>query len=363
MKKSFYIALLVVTAPNAYSLDPYPYLYRSSYYLGRGDTGIASADNEHAVFYNPAGIGFGKGIYKRIVLASPTLEFSRDTTNVAQEISVQEADVTETLRKRLGRPQTLALRSYTGIILRRAALSLFGATELTTLLSKDPKQGAFEKAEGKLRVDTGGIFTLAHKLFTEKLYMGLNMKFISRVQAAFSANATEASQLKNIESDQYAMTGRGFGFDIGLMYRTEGRTPFKAGITLMDAGGTSFTPLKKTSLAKSLWALKDIKQTVNLGIALEPGTRVSKFKLMLDIRDLTDQYTTSYFKKLHIGTELTVADIVGFTGGLNQGYGSIGLYIDTYFFRLDIGYYAEELGDYAGHRPDERFYLTLYFGI
>ena len=43
-------------------------LYRSAYFLGRGDTGIADADNHEAILYNPAGLALGKGLIQRICI-------------------------------------------------------------------------------------------------------------------------------------------------------------------------------------------------------------------------------------------------------------------------------------------------------
>ena len=66
--------------------DEAPQVYRSATFLGRGDSGIAIADDEDSLFYNPAGLAlferpFGAApkagdFYKRAVLASPMVEGS-----------------------------------------------------------------------------------------------------------------------------------------------------------------------------------------------------------------------------------------------------------------------------------------------
>src|SRR4051812_18693052 len=61
-------------------------LYRSAYFLGRGDTGIATADNEEAVFYNPPVIAYGKGIYKLTILASPQVEVSQSARDLSHRL-------------------------------------------------------------------------------------------------------------------------------------------------------------------------------------------------------------------------------------------------------------------------------------
>src|SRR5689334_2467079 len=71
-------------------------LYRSAYFLGRGDTGISIADEQDAIFYNPAGIAYGKGIYKKTVLAAPQIEVSESTRDLVRRLGIEESDAVET---------------------------------------------------------------------------------------------------------------------------------------------------------------------------------------------------------------------------------------------------------------------------
>ena len=351
-----------LSAFSAYG-DEYPYLYRSAYFLGRGDTGIASPDNEDAIFYNPAGIALGKGIYKEIVFAAPMVEVSQDTRDVVRKVSVQEEDPTETLREHQGRPQHLGLNAFSGIILRRAAIGAFGHSSNTALLYKDPEKGALESILAESVVDTGAVFTLAQN-FGKSILMGVTFKYLRRNQAYFQANATDSEKLTNLSSsDQISMSGSGTGADLGFIYRTEGRTNFSVGLTVADAGNTTLVPDKETSLSKSERALKDIKQTVNAGVAIETGAQSSKFRILLDGRDLLSATGQDPTKRIHLGTELSLKDFIGFTGGMNQGYPTFGTFIDIRFLRIDMGLYGEEIGEQAGSRPDTRYYFKLHLGL
>ncbi|MCX6128345.1 MAG: hypothetical protein NTX25_04685, partial [Proteobacteria bacterium] len=64
-------------------------IYRSPYYLGRGDTGVATADYQEAIFYNPAGLAQGKGLYKETVLISPSVEVSTKTKDLVRQVLVE----------------------------------------------------------------------------------------------------------------------------------------------------------------------------------------------------------------------------------------------------------------------------------
>ncbi len=361
-----FFAITAVTMLGSASLFAieYPYMYRSAYFLGRGDTGIAIADDQEAIFYNPAGVATGTGIFKKIVLEDIMLELSKDSRDVANQISLQKSSPTETLRKHLGIPQHFGANFFAGIILRQAAIGVFGHDSTSTMLYKDPGEGRSLESISAHSVSDGGVtFSLARKFF-DHVYVGITAKFLKRLQASIDLNATETSRLEELkDSDRFAMLGTGGGADLGFMYRLPGRSPLSFGLTINDVGGTSFTPDNATELPAEEWPLQPIEQTVNVGFAIEPGTRLSKIRLLADYRDILDATKQDATKKVHIGTELTVLDVIGFTGGLNQGYPTAGFYLDTKLLRLDIGGYTEELGDSPGSRPDQRFYFSLACGF
>lgn len=343
--------------------DPYPYLYRSAYFLGRGDTGIAIANDEDAIFYNPAGIAQGSGIYKKIVIASPMLEVSADTKDVVRKISLEKGDPTDTLREHEGRVQHAGINEFSGIVLRRAALGAFVHGETDALLYKDPTRGAFEGVAARAVADLGATFSLADWFFKKNFTAGFTGKLIRRAQGKLDANATETDQFTNLNSDSLAMVGQGTGADFGMMYKSTGRNPASVGLTVQDIGDTHFIPTKTTTIAPADRPLKNQRQTVNLGMAVEPGTKMSRLRLLFDMRDLAGKVEKSAVKRSHFGTELSVVGVLGFTAGLNQGYGAFGLYVDTRIVRFDIGMYTEEMGAKAGDRPDKRFYLRLMVGL
>ena len=66
--------------------------YRSATYLGRGNTGIADAKDQEAIFYNPAFLAEGEGIYKKIVVASPFLDISTRTKGIYEDITVKKKE-------------------------------------------------------------------------------------------------------------------------------------------------------------------------------------------------------------------------------------------------------------------------------
>lgn len=341
----------------------YPYIYRSAYYLGRGDTGIAAAENEEAIFYNPAGLAKGKGIYNKTVLASPMIEFSSTTKDVVRKITNEKESPIDTLIEQEGKPQHLGFNTFTGILLRRAALGVFASSSNTAMLFKDPNAGSLEAISFTSVSYVGLTFSIAQGFANEQFLFGVTGKVLTKAQAGFSANASEAETLGDLKAEDLAMQGKGTGADLGFIWNPKLNNGFTMGLTIQDLGNTSFEPASKTDLSASERPLKDNLQTVNLGFSIEPSTKVSKFKILFDYRDILDATKESPFKKFHLGSEISVKDIIGFTAGMNQGYPTFGFYFDIRVFRLDLGYYTEELESHVGRRPDSRFYFKLSSSI
>ncbi len=333
---------------------------RSAAFMRRGNTGIAIAQDEDAIFFNPAGLAYGSGVFRKVLFLSPYVEVSQDTRNVIREIAIQKDDPTDTLRAHEGKVQHVAASNVSGLILRRVALAAFGATSTSALLFKDPGQGGFESVHASSISDVGIAMSLADRVGTSRFLVGATGTYFQRSQGELFANATAAGQLQDLKSSEsLLMTGTGRAVNLGLMYRGEGRLNFSWGLTCLNVGTTTFTPNTPTDLDASAWPLRPIKQTLNLGTAIETGTQHSKFRFLADMQDLLNANHNVYAKRIHLGTELVVYNRVGFSAGLNQGYPTGGFFVDLFLLRFDLGFYTEEYGDRAGDRPDPRLFVRM----
>ena len=333
-------------------------LYRDAYYLGRGDTGLAIADQQESIMYNPAGLARGKGIYGRIILASPMLEFSDDARNLAKELQDENADIPTVLSKRVGKNQHIGIYNQTAIVLRRAAIGIFNGETSDILVHKSTEAGGLEGVKAKAITSNGAVFALAQDFLNQRLFIGGNIKYMHRGEAGFEANITDADALKDMKSDQILKSGTGTSTDLGVQYKLPGRMETSIGATINNVGGTSFT-----ALSDSAGAPTPLKQIVNLGVAMEPGTKISRFRLLGEYWDATNALKTSHLKKIHLGAELSVKEAIGVTAGLSGGWTGGGFYIDLYLLRLDGGIYIQEMDDRVGVRPDKRLFMRLTAGF
>lgn len=340
------------------TLDNGSKIYRSGYYLGRGDTGISLADDEEAIFYNPAGLALGKGIYKKTVLVSPQVEVSQATRDMARNLAAENADTVQTVRDNIGKPNHIGISNFTGLLLRRAAIGAVATSNVDLLTYKSDKD-ALETIAARADQTVGMTFTLADSFWKNQIMLGVTGKYLARGKGELEVAASEADKVQAQLEDQknFLGMGEGGGADIGLMWQGGGKNNPAFGLTIADIGDTKITPKDETELDL------DIKQTVNAGVSIEPGTKFSKLRLLADYRDIFGRTIDNPRKRLHLGGELSVLNMVGMTAGLNQGYPTAGLYCDIYFVRLDAGFYTEEMGTRVGTRGDTRYFVRLKVGF
>lgn len=343
--------------PSALQARELQRMYRSAYQTGRGDTGIATADDQDAVLTNPAGIASGKGIYKQLVLASPMAEISSDTRSLVKEMAGSQEPDPDSIRSHLGKNQHIGAYNYTGLVLRRAAIGVVSAATTDLLVAKSKDDAGLEVAEGYASVIQGATFSLAHDLFDNALLFGATFKYLVRGEGELKVSLAEADKVKDLKDEEFFGYGNGAGADVGVMWRGRSRMNPSIGATVTDVGNTKFTPQNSSK------DISPLLQKVNIGVAVAPGTKASKFRILADFKDVTGKETDNVYKRSHFGGELTFLDMVGVTGGLNQGYPCGGMYVDLRILRVDIGAYTEEVGEKAGSRPDKRYYAALKAGF
>ena len=340
------------------SLESYR-LYKSPYALGKGDTGVADTDDHEAIFYNPAGLAQGKGIYKETVFASPSVVFSSDTKNLVRKITVENDSSIASLREHVGKNQHISVTNFTGIVFRRAAIGAIANTTNNLLLYKSAENRGVEILEAESTTTTGLTFSFAEAFFKDSLMLGTTLKYLRQSHAELNINVVDAENLSDqLSSDEIQNDYTGFGGDFGLLWNFGNKKSKKTmGLHVENVGGLSLINNKTDGKGRKL------PQLINFGLGFDIGTRLSSMKFNFDFRDLTNQIEPNFFKKIHIGSELSFASVFGFTGGVNQGYPTAGLFVNLYLVRMDVGITTQEVGDKAGARADERFFIRIMSGF
>jgi hypothetical protein len=103
---------------------------------------------------------------------------------------------------------------------------------------------------------------------------------------------------------------------------------------------------------------------LNVGAAIHPEIGFIKAIVALDFVDITRQLGTDddLLKRTHLGAELKFPKVLSLRLGVNQGYFAGGVTLDLWILRLDVATFSEELGSFAGQRPDRRTLAQLSLG-
>ena len=337
--------------------DQFQRIYRSPYYLGRGDTGVAIADDEGAIFYNPAGLAQGKGIFKEAILASPALEISSDTRTLIKDVSgsQQDGSLIKTLTKHIGDNQHIGFSNFSGLLLRRAALGVVTSNETNVLVYKDPDQGGLEAVNADLYSTSGATFTLADAFYGGHMLLGATIGYYTRAQAELDVGLLEAQNLES--TDDLFGSGITSPVTIGAMFDLTGKGDKSLGITVHNVGDASVAETSTNGHVDNL------KQRIDLGYASSTSSKAAVARILVDYVDATSAYTSNVYKKLHVGGEIKLGNLLGVTAGFNQGGPCAGVYTDLWIFRVDGGFYTEELGDKVGLRSDMRYFFRLKAGF
>jgi hypothetical protein len=359
MNMKYPITMLAMLLTSAVcNAEELAHTYRSAYLLGRGDTGNALADDEDAIFYNPAGLALGTGVFKRLVLISPMLEASKNTKDLVRQTVVEKSMSVETMRNHTGKPQHVGLYNFTGLILRKAAFGVFTGMGTNVMIFKSKDNGGLETLAMDTQATQGLTLSYADGFWGNRLLAGVTGKYMYRGEGHMTAGIEEAEAMSNLDPSSIVGYGEGMGFDLGLIYRNETKfSTTSVGLQVVDVGDTKFAGKNDST------AVRPLPQKINLGFAVQTGTQYSRFKLLADYRDILKHEETNMFKRTHLGAEISVANFIGVTGGLNQGGPTAGMYFDMRLLRLDLVAYCEEVGEYAGDRTDLRYAVRIMAGF
>ncbi len=350
------LALLMTKKASADSLE-FNTLYRSPYFLGRGDTGVACADGHEAIFYNPAGLAQGKSIYKETVLVSPSAQVSTQTKDLVKQAMVKKENDADALKNFAGKNLHLSLNNFTGIVFRRFALGGLVSADTNIMLSKATNENGLDTLHADATVNRVATISAAEAFWSDMLLMGTTLKYVSRNEALLDISAADAENIADqLDSDDVKVERRGYAADVGFMLRPPS-WPMSLGLHIENLGTAKLKAAREGSGDRRL------PQIVTLGLAVEKTTKTSALAFLFDFRDALGSVEQNVFKRVHLGSEIRFGRFIGLTGGLNQGYPTVGFFTNLYVVRLDVGLMTEEIGTSSGLRPDQRVMFRLMAGF
>jgi hypothetical protein len=353
-------SILFLSFQNSYSQE-LQREYRSGYFLGRGDTGIATAKGMEAIFYNPAGVAQGKGILSEVIAASPQVEATQNLGQLYNSYNGGNTSALQILAQNQNTVFSGAAQNYTGLIFRKVSLGILDRANGNAYEGIDPNTG-IPTANIYAANRVGAYLTLSNNFYDDRLYLGISGKYLQKKEVNLSLSTLSAeTQLSNNSLNSVINNslnqGAGIGADIGLIYILSKEYSTQFGLVYRNIGMEY-----KWTTPDGSTAPTSEPTVLDLGFSTSFGTKRSRVIISSDIRDVTNVQSAVFGKRVHLGLEYTLNDTFGIMAGLNQGYPTFGAFLHISFLKLDGGMYTEEIGSRIGEHPSQRIFGRAVVG-
>lgn len=345
--------------------------YKSARHLSLGNAGLVNPRGQDAIFYNPAGVAQSKGILNEISVIAPTIEFSDNSRQLYSDITsgtVQMggsdmSSIIDSTKPFSDKPQHVGVQNFTGLVFKRAALGILSNAQLDALYRLN--KPLLPNFEGSLVTRNGIYASAARGFFDDSLLLGLTYKYVLKTdfyqyfEGQDLLNEERLKELTSIKKCEGNFTcGTGQGVDLGMIWKNEkANSRPRFGAVVHNVGGLTYSKYKSSGKAPSME-----KQTIDIGIGIEPKAKNSEINAYLDFQDVANNLEENLYKRLHAGAEISFLNVAGVMAGINQGYSTFGCFVNFKVVRLDLGVYKEELGSYPGELGDKRFFGRLIVG-
>ena len=321
-----------------------------------GNTGASRPSYTLSLFYNPAGLAKNNtGSYEAIYL-SPFFEGNPETLSVYEKTKGSNgfSETFDYLESRYGKPLHLGLSNMTGVAFGSWAIASVQSVSVDALIFRDPERFAMRTFKFDLYKNVAFIIGYGNKI-NENISFGISFYYLQRQVIHAKASTVEVGYIQKFKIKNHESSGEAIGSNIGMLYEFGNRLDSAIGLQVKHLGNSTFkVKTQKTSI------MKPLPQEITLGYSHrhKPAEWVSIIP-HIDLVDLLGDRFASDLYKLHLGLDARMWDLWGLMTGINEGYFSFSSYLDFKNFRLDLGYYSVEQGEYLGHRQDSRLFLSL----
>ena len=389
--------------------------YRSPSFLGRGGAGLADPRDEDAIFFNPANLyqapcgvprpqvptpasaqqdlknaprqqdpdnaddasdakdtapisadplvkaepappsaeGPSPVALRKVVVLSPLVTAS-DTLSKYTSVGHDDTKLLQTLRDNVGKPVHAGADNFSGVLFGNFGLGLVTSMYANFYVYRDPNNSGIEAVDLKANENIGLASSYGYGFLADTLMVGGTVKYLKRTTTVADVSIANLDDIQNFSLGKYQNSGMGLGLDLGLIYKLKDPLDTRIGLHVADLGDTHFKRAKSDGIP-----VDDMLQTIGAGVTIAPPVPVGKSTFSFDLTDIMRREDGDRLKNIHCGADYLWNDLLGFALGVNQGFSTWGAYVTTRLFRMDLGSYGEEVGDYIGERSSRRYYLRL----
>lgn len=310
--------------------------------LGMGNAYVAVADDYNALFYNPAGLARlkewdGEFLNPALESAQRTMKFISDLVGLAQNKSQSLGDVLKLFREQSGKYHHMALYTTPHLIFPHFGLGI-GFSTSASLVTHSNINIEFDSG-----IRLVAPMSFAMNFMGNKLSLGATAKFLSRAGINHSFTMETLNAFTNNQTDDLIEAGYGVGMDFGLLFTPIEPMKPTIGISVTDAGGSSYS-----EAAQGTARTPEIRlPSVNTGFSFRPVESDRTYLLVAVDAHMINQ-PIHYSHKLNLGVEWGFSDIIKIQGGLKEGYFTSGFQFDVGLLNLRFTTYAVDHAPLVG---------------
>lgn len=377
----FFVVALVTLAFGvslpAYALKEYYSITRSPKALGMGGAFYGLSNDEHALFYNPAGLAFYEG--GKDLMGQMKFDGSLSIITAVQKMmegtNKSVSQLVTDLEEFQGSPISGGATPFLGYYLRKhfAMGLLIADTKVNfALLGRDLDTSVDLTAIS----DSGVFFGFGIPVGIPGLAIGANIKGIFRAGGRKTYSVLEIAQGSGFQFDirQLGGAGAGIDFDLGVTYQLPEIIPNVVMRGSIVVNNVMASKLDLFKVDDSVGAPPGLPRMLTVaGLMQLPGFWwFERFNLLLDLAEfgLGGQADPefgarggSFWKHVNFGIEVPVWGWGFGRMGFRQGNFTIGAGFDARYFQMDIATYAEELATLPGRLSSRRVALRIAAGF
>jgi hypothetical protein len=329
--------------------DYYPKLFTGTRANGMGGAFVAVADDEQAIFMNPAGLAGVKGF--TFNYAAADIEASWDTVLTGLEGMTAFSELSaETLNILMNKKIFVHTQFTPSLIMPGFGIALISDQQFSLLEQNraNPSTRLGYMLTNGFQVAYGASVLPKRMRTKQDFRVGVAGKLLWRRGGLYDLNVIQLMNLAQAPIDTvHQITGnygKGYGLDLGFQYlRSMGKRLTLAGaIAMTDLGHTAFADPKAMPQRSNLtW-----------GLAATYNLRRIKVTYAFDYAHTLEDL--DFRSRVHTGVELQLPFIT-LSGGFNQMNLSYGASFDLWMFRITAASYAEELATLGGQNSERRY--------
>ena len=353
------IALIIssIFFSKAYALDQTMFLIAQPRTLAMGGAGVGLADDEYALFQNPAGLaGLEERGFRPVAVG---IEGSLDTYASLGSIMALSGNLSiSALNTFMGKDIAFRADEVPMIMLPHFALAYIFDTQfsLNQYNRVNPTFNLGSMITHGVQGGTSWSFKEGRHP-TDEFRVGVAFKFLFRKGAyntigtagLLQASGDGVGYLKGLVGN----FGVGLGGDVGVQYikKLDTTTTVSLGSSITDVGGTHFTASTAMPIPM-VWS-------TGLGYKKEMSESL-KVSYGLDMRDIL--LDTALSNKIYTGGEISLG-MLDLYAGLNQLSPTYGVGFDAWLLKIMLLSYAEQLGPAYGQQSSRRDMIQINFNM